>query len=97
MFLVEEGIGKMFPAEVSKLDKSNRAQQRESGAVLTPRQREVLQLFAQGLTTKETGELLHIKPRTIFFHKNRIKARFGLKTGSELVRLAIREKVIVLE
>jgi DNA-binding CsgD family transcriptional regulator len=46
---------------------------------------------------KETGELLHIKPTTIAFHKNQIKARFGLKTGTELIRLAIREKVIVLK
>ena len=88
----------MFPVEFSKLDReSNRAQQRESGGGLTPRQREVLQLFALGLTMKESGELLHITPRTIAFHKNRIKARFGLKTASELIMLAVREKVIGLE
>ena len=61
---------------------------------LTPRQREVLHLLAEGRTMKETADLLHLTPRTIAFHKYRIMEEFGLKTNSDLVRFAIRERVV---
>jgi DNA-binding NarL/FixJ family response regulator len=61
---------------------------------LTPRQREVLHLLAEGLTMKETADLLHLTPRTIAFHKYRIMEEFGLKTNSDLVRFAIREHIV---
>ncbi|HXY07877.1 MAG TPA: response regulator transcription factor [Terriglobales bacterium] len=61
---------------------------------LTTRQREVLQLLAEGRTMKETANQLHVTPRTIAFHKYRIMEDFGLKNNSELVKFAIRERVI---
>jgi DNA-binding NarL/FixJ family response regulator len=61
---------------------------------LTPRQREVLQLLAEGRTMKETAILLHVSRRTIAFHKYRIMEDFDLKTNADLVRLAIREGVV---
>ncbi len=61
---------------------------------LTPRQREVLHLLAEGRTMKETADLLHLTPRTVAFHKYRIMEEFGLKSNSDLVRFAIRERVI---
>jgi DNA-binding NarL/FixJ family response regulator len=61
---------------------------------LTPRQREVLHLLAEGRTMKETADVLHLTPRTIAFHKYRIMEEFGLKSNSDLVRFAIRERVI---
>jgi DNA-binding NarL/FixJ family response regulator len=63
---------------------------------LTPRQREVLQLLAEGRTMKETADLLHLTPRTVAFHKYRIMDEFGLKTNSDLVRFAIRERIVSL-
>jgi DNA-binding NarL/FixJ family response regulator len=63
---------------------------------LTPRQREVLHLLAEGRTMKETADLLHLTPRTIAFHKYRIMEEFGLKTNSDLVRFAIRERIVSL-
>ena len=63
---------------------------------LTPRQREVLHLLAEGRTMKETGEALHLTPRTVAFHKYRIMEEFGLKTNSDLVRFAIRERIVSL-
>ncbi len=63
---------------------------------LTIRQREVLHLLAEGRTMKETAVLLHLTPRTVAFHKYRIMDEFGLKTNSDLVRFAIREKVVSL-
>ena len=61
---------------------------------LTPRQREVLHLLAEGRTMKETADLLHLTPRTVAFHKYRIMDEFGLKTNSDLVRFAIREHIV---
>jgi DNA-binding NarL/FixJ family response regulator len=61
---------------------------------LTTRQREVLQLLAEGHTMKQTAQVLHVTARTIAFHKYRIMEDFGLKTNSDLVKFAIREKVI---
>ena len=43
---------------------------------------------------KETADLLHVTPRTIAFHKYKIMEEFGLKTNSDLVKLALREKVV---
>jgi DNA-binding NarL/FixJ family response regulator len=61
---------------------------------LTVRQREVLKLLAEGRTMKEVAEALHVTPRTVAFHKYRIMEDFGLKTNSDVVKFAIREKVI---
>ena len=61
---------------------------------LTSRQREVLQLLAEGRTMKETADELHVTPRTVAFHKYRIMELFGLKTNSDLVKFAMKERVI---
>lgn len=61
---------------------------------LTARQREVLLLLAEGRTMKETADLLHVTPRTVAFHKYRIMEDFDLRTTSDLVKFAIRERVI---
>jgi DNA-binding NarL/FixJ family response regulator len=61
---------------------------------LTPRQREVLHLLAEGRTMRQTADLLRLTPRTIAFHKYRIMEEFGLKSNSDLVRFAIREHLI---
>jgi len=61
---------------------------------LTARQREVLQLLAEGRTMRQAADRLHVTTRTVAFHKYRIMEEFGLKTNSDLVRFAIRERVI---
>lgn len=61
---------------------------------LTLRQREVLRLLAEGRTMKETADALHVTPRTVAFHKYKIMVDFGIKSNSDLIRFAIREKVI---
>jgi DNA-binding NarL/FixJ family response regulator len=62
---------------------------------LTPRQREVLQLVAEGRTIREVGAMLSITPRTAAFHKYRIMENFGLRTSADLVRFAINKKVLI--
>lgn len=66
-------------------------------AAPTPRQREVLQLLAEGKTMKEIGEALNISPKTIESHKYEIMRALGLRTTAELVRYAVRNKLVQLE
>jgi DNA-binding NarL/FixJ family response regulator len=61
---------------------------------LTPRQREVLQLLAEGRSMKEAASVLNLTTRTVAFHKYRIMATLGLNTNSELVQYAIRNFII---
>ena len=60
---------------------------------LTPRQREVLQLVAEGRSAKEVAALLRISPRTAEFHKARVMKVLRLQTTAELVQYAIRAGV----
>ena len=66
----------------------------EIGRVLTPRQREVLQLLAEGHTMKEAAAILNVATRTVAFHKYRIMQDFSLANNSELLRFAIKQRVI---
>jgi DNA-binding NarL/FixJ family response regulator len=61
---------------------------------ITKRQREVLQLLAEGLSMKEVAHILKLTPGTIAFHKYRIMAKLGIKTNAELLKYAIRQHMI---
>ena len=62
--------------------------------VLTARQREVLQLLAEGRTMKEVASLLHLTPRTVAFHKYRIMEQLNVKSSAELVQYAVKHHVV---
>jgi DNA-binding NarL/FixJ family response regulator len=64
------------------------------GAALTPRQRQVLQLVAEGKSTKETAAILHISIKTVDFHKAGIMEEVGLRTTAELTRYAMQQGII---
>jgi DNA-binding NarL/FixJ family response regulator len=66
----------------------------EGGSPLTPRQREVIQLIAEGRTMKEAAAILHMSPRTAESHKYEIMHALGVKTTAELVQYAIRMKLV---
>ena len=57
---------------------------------LSGREREVLQLLAEGKSMKEVAAVLDISPRTVEFHKYRIMELLRIKTNSELVQQAIK-------
>jgi DNA-binding NarL/FixJ family response regulator len=57
---------------------------------LSSREREVLQLLAEGKTMKEVAAVLEISPRTVEFHKYRIMEHLGVKSNAELVQHAIK-------
>lgn len=61
---------------------------------LTARQREVLQLIAEGMSMKEVAYTLHLKQGTVAFHKYRIMAILGVKTNAELLQYAIKQHMI---
>jgi DNA-binding NarL/FixJ family response regulator len=63
---------------------------------LTPRQREVLQLLAEGKSMKEVADILRIATRTVAFHKYRMMEDLGVKTSAELLKVGI-EKCLLVE
>ena len=65
------------------------------GNPLTERQREVLQLLAEGKVMKEIGDILDVSTKTVAFHKYRIMEVLGAKNNAELVRYAIRNHILV--
>jgi len=64
------------------------------GSPLTGRQREVLQLVAEGKTMKEVASILDISPRTAESHKYEIMQVLGLQTTAELVQYAMKSKLL---
>lgn len=63
-------------------------------AVLTLRQREVLQLVAEGRSLKEIASILCISVKTVEFHKTRIVKQLGLRTTAELTKYAVTHGLI---
>jgi len=61
---------------------------------ITPRQKEVLQLLAEGLSMKEIAHVLNLKPGTVAFHKYRIMEALGTKTNAELIQYALKHHMI---
>jgi DNA-binding NarL/FixJ family response regulator len=66
----------------------------DSDKRITARQREVLQLVAEGMSMKEIANALNVKPGTVAFHKYRAMESLGLKTNSDLLRYAIAHHMI---
>ena len=61
---------------------------------LTDRQREVLQLLAEGKVMKEVGGILNMSTRTVAYHKYRMMEVLGAKSSAELFKYAIRNHMI---
>ena len=63
---------------------------------LTPRQREVLQLLAEGHSAKEVATILNISTRTVEFHKYRMMDELAINTSAELVQFAIKHGIVAI-
>jgi DNA-binding NarL/FixJ family response regulator len=61
---------------------------------LTSRQREVLQLLAEGKSMKEVASILDVTARTVAFHKYRMMEQLKIKTNAELIQYAIRHHYV---
>jgi DNA-binding NarL/FixJ family response regulator len=62
---------------------------------LTARQREVVQLLAEGKSMKEAADILNVATRTIAFHKYRIMEDLKLKTTADLIQFAMKNRIVV--
>jgi DNA-binding NarL/FixJ family response regulator len=61
---------------------------------LSTRERETLQLIAEGKAAKEIAHILDISPKTVAFHRDNIKRKLGLKTTAELTRHAVEQGLV---
>lgn len=66
----------------------------EPAGRLTPRQREILQLLAEGKSAKEIGGTLGISARTVEFHKYQMMELMHFHTGADLIHFAIRQGIV---
>jgi DNA-binding NarL/FixJ family response regulator len=64
------------------------------GSELTPRQREVLQLIAEGKSSKEISSALNISVKTVEFHRNALMDQLGVRTVAELTRYAMSRGIV---
>jgi len=64
---------------------------------LTPRQREIVQMCAEGRSQKEIAGILNLSEKTVQFHKHHIMEVFNLKSNAELILFAVKEGLIPLD
>jgi DNA-binding NarL/FixJ family response regulator len=69
-------------------------QERKKAEELTPRQREVLQLLAEGRSMKEAASLLNLTPRTVAFHKYRMMEQLKIRSTAELIQYAVKNHIV---
>ena len=69
-------------------------QEDTKSAEIRPREREVLQLLAEGRSMKEAAGILNISPRTVEFHKYRMMQALGITNTAELIQYAIRKGLV---
>jgi DNA-binding NarL/FixJ family response regulator len=61
---------------------------------LTPRQREILQLLAEGRSMKEVAAVLNVSARTVAFHKYRIMEQLEVASTAELIQYAVKHHIV---
>jgi len=92
----EVSRGSLYLSEGVSRDalRSHLANEEKSAGVLSGREREVLQLIAEGKSTKEIAALLSLSVKTIETHRTRLMAKLGIHETAGLVRYAIRKGFI---
>ena len=87
-------LSPMIAGELLESYRESSSQTQDDDCRLTRRQREVLQLLAEGRSAKEVAAILKISPRTAEFHRARILAALEIQSTAELVQYAIRHNII---
>jgi len=82
---ISQAMEEMFIRDPKSLSRSKQ---------LSERQREVLQMLAEGQSMKEIAYILQISRRTVRFHKYKLMEELGIKTNAELVQYAIKHSII---
>ena len=62
--------------------------------MVTPREREIIQLVAEGNSSKQTAAVLAVSVKTVDTHRANIMRKLRLRSVSDLVRYAIRNKIV---
>ena len=70
------------------------AKSRTRSRRLSPRQREVLQLLAEGKTSRQVAKRLRMTRRTVFFHKYQMMKTLGARNNADLVKYALRNRIV---
>ena len=89
-------ISPTLAGEVFHALKISPTQPSDPVAVLTPRQREILQLFAEGCSTKDIASKLDISPRTVEYHKYQMMESLKLQSSAELIHFAIKNGIVAV-
>jgi DNA-binding NarL/FixJ family response regulator len=79
--------------EMYEFEQAHKAPKKETDS-LTPREKEVLQLVAEGNALKEIAAILNVAIRTVVFHKSNVMEKLGLRSTAELTQYAIRRRLI---
>ena len=74
-----------------------KARAKQYSKPMTSRQREVLQLTAEGRPAKEVADLLDLSKKTVEFHKQRIRESFNLTSSADMVLFALKNGLIALK
>jgi DNA-binding NarL/FixJ family response regulator len=69
----------------------------DPAAVLTPREKEVAQLYAEGLSTRQIADRLHISMKTVGTHREHIQAKLCVEGIADLTRFALRVGLVTLD
>ncbi len=85
-------ITKSLLDDYIRLMREHRVQ--DSYELLTQREREVLQLLAEGKSNKETSAILDLSPYTVETHRNNLMQKLGLHNAAEIVLYAVRKGIV---
>jgi len=84
----------MLEAAFSALPPASVERRKDLGDALTTRQREVLQLIAEGHTNKSIASDLNISVKTVEFHRESMMRTLGIRSAAELVRYAVSQGIV---
>jgi len=87
-------ITPLLEGDFIKGRKKGSLERQEEPSYLTRRQREVLQLLAEGQSGKEIASMLNVSARTVEYHKYQMMKELGMKTVAELIRYAVRQGIV---
>ncbi len=89
----------LYPSAAAALirDYREQAQTADSYDLLTPREREILKLIAEGHTSREIADMLFISLKTVMGHRTKIIEKLGLRNRTELIKYAMRKGLLSLE
>ncbi len=96
---VNRGESFLYPSAAAALIKDYREQAHHADIydTLTPREREVLKLIAEGHTGKEIAGMLFISLKTVMGHRSKIMEKLGLRNRTELIKYAMKKGLLILD